>query len=167
MAANFPSCFCQVPLIFPFIPPLQHPCALVCSSFSRHCKALYHSPVQLEKPLSPASFNAVFFNFILCFSPDPFIAETPFLFCPFPPPHKPLSVYLTLKPAKAPETAACLWKGMKRDVEGVRCLHLDHTAPLSNQLLHTSGCCIQRCFLTFNSPKWVSFLGIRLLSKLN
>lgn len=107
----------QVPLISPSTPPSPVPmCNKPTLHFFLTLKPItsLHNSVQLEKPYHhPLLMQFSLISSSYAFYQILFIAETPFLFCPFPPRLKPLAAYLetaylTLKPAKALETAACL-----------------------------------------------------------
>lgn len=155
--------------------PLSGTCAqLAYSSFSPHSKALYHSPVYLEEPISPAPFNAIFFNFVLlCLFPDPFHCRNSFSLLSLSSSTQTSAyletAYLTPKPAKALETAASLWGGLKRDVAGERCLPSGvHSSPFQTNPFAALAVASRGVISHLIAPNGFLFLGfIQLLFKLN
>lgn len=110
----------RVPLIFPSISPSPVPMSPCVQEPTLHffltlkpITSLQNS-VQLEKPChQPLLMQFSLISSFYAFYQILFIAETPFLFCPFPSQLKLLAAYLetaylTLRPAKALEMAACL-----------------------------------------------------------
>lgn len=152
----------QVPLISPSTPPSPVPmCNKPTLHFFPHSKAHYLSPqfCSAGEAISPSPFNAIFFNFIfLCFLPDPFTCRNPFSL---------LSLSSSTQTTRSlsgdclphPEASqssgnSCLpLRGTKTNVAGERSLHLERTAPPSKPALCSSGGCIQRRYLAFNSPE--------------
>lgn len=132
-------------------------CPRAYSSFFPHSKAHYLSPefCAAGEAMSPAPFNAIFFNFIfLCLLPDPFYCRNPFsLLSLLNSNHLQLIWRLLTSPSGQPK----LWKWLPAS-EGKenQCSRREippsgaHSCPLQTS---SSGGCIQRCYLAFNSPE--------------